>query len=583
VNAATAESHRAVARHRLAAFASSHAVKRRVQFSLFILLLSLAAVLGTGIAAAQTLYHSAEVHYVKFALPLRATTLDLVFQIEREQSGVRGYLITNNRKSLGPYFVARKRAASDLATLGTLAHGHPELAKPLAQLREEVVALHGFDDRLVVFVADGLVGAKQAKLDVLNGQALATRLRKSANLVQQAANNLVAHTQHQQHVNYVRTLVTLSLAGALALAVGIWLLMKLPERLRAAYASEEEARRRAEQGANAAKALAHVSEAVVLIDDDDIVRYWNEGAERLFNVAANRAVGAHVAAVVPDYERVSDASSRDDRFVPVTIAGDEHWVSPALSAFEGGRVLTVADATAGHRLERMRSEFVATASHELRTPLTTVFGGVQTLRAHRDVLTRGQQERLLQMMEQESAHLVEIVDQLLISAQLDRATLRIEASDFDVPSLCRAVVESAQLRVGDRNLIMLQAPGKMASLHADSALVRQILVNLVDNAIKYSTRGDRIEVLVSDETTQVRVAVVDEGIGIPPSEQERIFEKFYRVDPEMATGIGGSGLGLYISREIAQQMGGSLTMRSAPGRGSTFILQLPRDAEPAAA
>jgi signal transduction histidine kinase len=582
VNAATAETHRTPARQRLAAFTGSHAVKRRVQFSLFILLLSLAAVLGTGIAAAQTLYNSAEVHYVKFALPLRATTRDLLFQIEREESGVRGYVITTNRRSLGPYFTGRRLVTSDLATLGALSRNHPELAKPLAQVREEVVALHGFYDRLIVFVADG-VGLKQAKLDLLDGETLATQLRNSAGELQSAANNLVARTQHQQHNVYVRTLVLLSVAGALALAVAIWLLMKLPERLRSAYASEEEARRRAEQGANAAKALAHVSEAVVLIDDDDIVRYWNEGAERLFNVAANRAMGAHVAAVVPDYERVSDASSREDRFVPVTINGDEHWVSPSLSAFDGGRVLTVADATAGHRLERMRSEFVATASHELRTPLTTVFGGVQTLRAHRDVLTRGQQERLLQMMEQESSHLVEIVDQLLISAQLDRATLRIEASDFDVPSLCRAVVESAQLRVGDRNLIMLQAPGKMGSLHADSALVRQILVNLVDNAIKYSSRGDRIEVLVSDETTQVRVAVVDEGLGIPPSEQDRIFEKFYRVDPEMATGIGGSGLGLYISREIAQQMGGSLTMRSAPGRGSTFILQLPRDAEPAAA
>src|SRR6185437_274112 len=197
------------------------------------------------------------------------------------------YLITNNRKSLGPYFVARTRTASDLTLLGTLARGHPELSKPLAQLREEVVALHGFDDRLVTFVADGLVGTNQAKRDVLNGQGLSDRLRNTANLVQTAASNLVARTQHQQHVNYVRTLVTLSLAGALALAVAIWLLMKLPERLRSAYASEEDARRRAEQGANAAKALAHVSEAVVLIDDDDIVRYWNEGAERLFNVAAN--------------------------------------------------------------------------------------------------------------------------------------------------------------------------------------------------------------------------------------------------------------------------------------------------------
>jgi len=582
VNAATAETHRTPARQRLAAFTGSHAVKRRVQFSLFILLLSLAAVLGTVIAAAQTLYNSAEVHYVKFALPLRATTRDLLFQIEREESGVRGYVITTNRKSLDPYFDGRRLVARDLGTLDSLSRNHPELATPLAQVRQEVVSLHGFYDRLIVFVADG-GGRTQAERDVLDGATLAAQLRNSAGELQHAANGLVARTQHQQHNAYVRTLVLLSVAGALALAVAIWLLVKLPERLRSAYASEEEARRRAEQGANAAKALAHLSEAVVLIDDDDIVHYWNEGAERLFNVAANRAMGAHVAAVVPDYERVSDASSRDDRFVPITIDGDERWVSPALSRFEGGRVLTVADATAGHRLERMRSEFVATASHELRTPLTTVFGGVQTLRAHRDVLTRGQQERLLQMMEQESSHLVEIVDQLLISAQLDRATLRIEASDFDVPSLCRAVVESAQLRVGDRNLIMLQAPGKMTSLHADSALVRQILVNLVDNAIKYSKRGDRIEVLVSDETTQVRVAVVDEGIGIPPSEQDRIFEKFYRVDPEMATGIGGSGLGLYISREIAQQMGGSLTMRSAQGRGSTFILQLPRDAEPAAA
>jgi signal transduction histidine kinase len=582
VNAATAERQRVPARQRIAAFTSSHAVKRRVQFSLFILLLSLAAVLGTGIAAAQSLYNSAEVHYVKFALPLRATTRDLLFQIEREESGVRGYVITTNRTSLGPYFDGRRLVNKDIGTLNSLASNHPELAKPLAQVREEVVGLHLFYDRLITFVADG-GGRPQAERDVLDGATLAAQLRNSAGELQRSANNLVTRAQHQQHVNYVRTLVTLSLAGALALAVAIWLLVKLPERLRSAYASEEEARRRAEQGANAAKALAHVSEAVVLIDDDDIVRYWNEGAERLFNVATNRAMGAHVAAIVPDYERVSDATSRDDRFVPITIDGDEHWVSPALSSFEGGRVLTVADATAGHRLERMRSEFVATASHELRTPLTTVFGGVQTLRAHRDVLTRGQQERLLQMMEQESSHLVEIVDQLLISAQLDRATLRIEASDFDVPGLCRAVVESAQLRVGDRNLIMLQAPGKMTSLHADSALVRQILVNLVDNAIKYSSRGDRIEVLVTDETTQVRVAVVDEGMGIPPSEQERIFEKFYRVDPEMATGIGGSGLGLYISREIAQQMGGSLTMRSAPGRGSTFILQLPRDAEPAAA
>jgi two-component system sensor histidine kinase SenX3 len=153
----------------------------------------------------------------------------------------------------------------------------------------------------------------------------------------------------------------------------------------------------------------------------------------------------------------------------------------------------------------------------------------------------------------------------------------VHAADVDVPALCRGVVESAQLRVGNRHVIMLQTPASMPLLRCDGALLRQILVNLVDNAVKYSRNGDRVEVLVADEQTQVRIDVVDEGIGIATSEQDRVFEKFYRVDPAMETGVGGSGLGLYISREIAQQMGGSLILRSEPGRGSTFTLTLPRE------
>jgi PAS domain S-box-containing protein len=559
-------------------FAGARAVKRRVQFALFVLLALLLAVLATGIAAARTLYRSAETHYVAFAMPLGETTRDLLFQIEREQSGVRGYVITTNRTSLQPYFRGRRRVSVDLAALGRLASDHRDLAAPLEQVKQEVVALHGFYDRLIVFVADGRLGARQAQREVLNGAATSARLQRSAALLQNAATSLVTRTQHQQRATYRRALATLLTAGALAVAVALWLLLKFPERLRFAYASEEGARRRAEQGANAAKALAHVDEAVVLIDDDGTVRYWNEGAERLFGVPARNATGVPVASVLRDYERLKDAAEREERYVPVTVDGSEHWVTPAVAAFSGGRVLTVADATAAHTLERMRSEFVATASHELRTPLTTVFGGIQTLLAHRDALSRGQQEGLLQMMERESAHLVEIVDQLLVSARLDRDALQVHASDVDVPALCRGVVESAQLRVGNRHVIMLQSPASMPLLWCDAALLRQILVNLVDNAVKYSSGGDRIEMLVSDEPTQVRIEVIDEGIGIAPAEQERVFEKFYRIDPAMETGVGGSGLGLYISREIAQQMGGSLTLRSEPGRGSTFTLTLPRDA-----
>ena len=555
----------------------STAVKRRVQFALFMLLLLLVAVLATGIAAARTLYHSGEEHYVRFALPLRATSRDMLFQIEREESGVRGYVITSDRRSLRPYFAGRGQVAIDLATLQKLSKGHSTLEPHVASVQQKVVALRGFYDRLIAFVADGRLGIQQARKEVLDGERNAAKLRAAANRLQAAADELVARTQHEQRATYRRSLATLSIAGGLAFLVAAWLLAKLPERLRYAYASEEGARLRAEQGANAAKALAHVAEAVVLIDDGDVVRYWNEGAERLLGVPARNAIGVSVSSVLPDYKRLTEAAQREEHFVPIAAEDADRWVTPALSTFPGGRVLTVADATAAHTLERMRSEFVATASHELRTPLTTVFGGIQTLLAHRDNLTRAQQERLLQMMEQESAHLVEIVDQLLISARLDRGALQVHASEVDVPALCRSVVESAQLRVGDRNRILLQSPAEMPPLLCDGPLVRQIVVNLVDNALKYSERGGRVDVLVKDDGTVVRIDVQDEGFGIPTDEQERVFEKFYRVDPAMSSGVGGSGLGLYISREIALQMGGSLNLRSVPGQGSTFTLTLPRE------
>jgi two-component system phosphate regulon sensor histidine kinase PhoR len=206
-----------------------------------------------------------------------------------------------------------------------------------------------------------------------------------------------------------------------------------------------------------------------------------------------------------------------------------------------------------------------------------VYGGARTLIAHRDSLERGQQERLLRMIEQESEHLVQIVDQLLVSAQIDRGGVHLDESDVDVLALCAGIVDSAQVRALGKNTVMLQAPTSMPPLHCDEALLRQVLVNLVENAVKYSPEGRRVDLLIGQEPGWVRFEVVDEGIGIPASEHERIFEKFYRLDAAMSRGVGGSGLGLYISREIVMQMGGTLTVRSTPGEGSTFTVVLPRN------
>jgi len=550
--------------------------KRRVRFSLFVLVVLLVAVVATGLFATWNLYRSAQDRYVKVALPLQTSTRDLLFRMAQEESGVRAYMITGKRLSLNKYFRGRDGVAADMRQIDELTRRHPSLAARVRDVKAQIVSLRGFYDQLITFVADGNEGLAQAKVDVLDGEARSARFRDTALLMQDDINNFVTNTRDAQRATFTRTIATLTVAGLLALLIAAALLINVPERLRVLYAAEEDARQRAEQGANASRALEHVSDAVLLVDDDGVIRFWNEAAEQLFGVEAAAAVTRRAATIVPDYGRLVDAAERDERFVPVRIDGDEHWLSPALSVFDGGTVLAVRDATAGYVLERARTDFVATASHELRTPLTTVYGGARTLIARRDQLTSEQSERLLRMIEQESDHLVQIVDQLLVSAQLDRGSLNLDESSCDVAELCAGVVESARIRAPARMALDLEVPEDVEPIRCDESLLRQVLVNLVENAIKYANGGGHIELRVSDEPARVRIDVSDDGPGIPPSEQERIFEKFYRLDAGMKGGVGGSGLGLYISREIVSQMGGTLSVRSQPGEGSTFSVTLPR-------
>jgi two-component system phosphate regulon sensor histidine kinase PhoR len=248
-----------------------------------------------------------------------------------------------------------------------------------------------------------------------------------------------------------------------------------------------------------------------------------------------------------------------------------------VNAFDGGSVLAVRDATGAYALERARTDFVATASHELRTPLTAVYGGASTLVARGDALSPAHRRSLLNMIVEQSEHLTRIVDQLLVSAQLDRGTLRVDEAECNVAELCSAVVHAANVRAAASDVnVVLQLPPATKPLRSDASLIRQLLINLVENAVKYSVEGGLVLVSVTDTEESVRVDVIDQGIGIPSAEHDRIFEKFFRLDAEMTRGVGGSGLGLYISREIAEQLGGTLTVSSQLGHGSTFSVRLPR-------
>jgi signal transduction histidine kinase len=274
---------------------------------------------------------------------------------------------------------------------------------------------------------------------------------------------------------------------------------------------------------------------------------------------------------------VPGPGSTEARTLPLEIDGRELWLSISGVEFEGGVVYAFRNLTEERALEELKGEFVATVSHELRTPLAAIYGSAQTL-LRRDLdLDAESKERLLEVIAQESERLSRIAGDILLANNLDSGRLRLPKAQIDVARLVTEVVEEMRSVFADRknislSLVMPDAPTRVVG---DSDRLRQVLINLVDNAVKYSPDGGRIEVRVEPHENGLRLAVRDQGLGIAHGEQQRIFGKFYRVDPQQSGGVGGTGLGLYICRELVRRMEGRVSVTSKEGEGSTFVVELP--------
>lgn len=342
--------------------------------------------------------------------------------------------------------------------------------------------------------------------------------------------------------------------------------------------------REAERRAEAALALAYVGDGVVLLDGDGRVRFWNAAAAAITGVRESEAVGRHPADVVPAWEELTRlaelaGAAAPERARPVTVpietASGDRWVAVTGVAFDEGVVYALRDVSDEQALERARSDFVATASHELRTPLAAVYGAARTLRRTDIELPAEQHDRFLEIIVSETERLTAIVSQILLAGQLEEGRVDVTPAATDLRPLAESVLDSARLRTPEQIELRLEQNGARAVALADEDKLRQVLVNLLDNAIKYSPDGGDVKVELAGGHGRVRLAVRDRGLGIPPGEHERIFEKFYRLDPALTRGVGGSGLGLFISRELVARMGGSLTVRSQPGEGAVFVVDLP--------
>jgi signal transduction histidine kinase len=222
--------------------------------------------------------------------------------------------------------------------------------------------------------------------------------------------------------------------------------------------------------------------------------------------------------------------------------------------------------------DRLKDEFIAIVSHELRTPLTSVYGAAMTLEKHD--LDAERQQALLEIISTEAARLSRLLDDILWVSRLDSGRARPFITRVEPLPLAADVVDATRTHLPHGLSLELNHDSAPPEVAADPDKLRQVLVNLVENAVKYSQEGT-IEVRLDRHDGMVRFSVRDEGPGIPPNQLERIFEKFYRLDPNMTQGVGGTGLGLYICRELIDSMQGEIWVESVPGEGSTFRFELP--------
>lgn len=280
------------------------------------------------------------------------------------------------------------------------------------------------------------------------------------------------------------------------------------------------------------------------------------------------------------WEFMSDASGNPifegsiDLELPASSCVLAMTVSPVVGAGGScvGQLYTVRDVTGEREIERLKSELVATVSHELRTPLTGIRGFAELLVKGRvDAET---QSRYLAIIHGEAERLTTLVNDFLDLQRMEAGAFELAREPLDLLEILARATElfSAQ---SDTHEIELHVREQARTVVGDADRVAQVVANLLSNAIKYSPEGGKVEVRAERRGSAIRVAVQDEGLGIPTAQQDRLFTRFFRVDSSDTREIGGTGLGLALVREIVEAQGGRVGVDSTEGRGSTFWFELP--------
>ncbi len=350
--------------------------------------------------------------------------------------------------------------------------------------------------------------------------------------------------------------------------------------------------------------------AIFMLDPRGHIVSWNDGAERIKGYSAEEIIGRHFSTFYPsedvaagkppwELEIATRTGKYEEEGWRVRKDGSFFWANVVITALRDGdgrlvgfakvtrdlterratQERTIADARRLAAIEaanRTKSEFLAAMSHELRTPINATMGYAELIELGIGGKISEQQQEYLARIRASQEHLLRIINDLLNYSKIEAGQIDYDVAPVPIHEVVDAVIPMVKPQAVTKGLALDHGPcpGELVG-RADRVKAEQIVLNLLSNAVKFTPAGGRIGVACGVQQARVVVVVTDTGPGIPPDKQAAIFEPFVQLGRSLTSGHEGTGLGLSISRDLARAMGGDVTVKSTPGEGSTFTLELP--------
>ena len=372
--------------------------------------------------------------------------------------------------------------------------------------------------------------------------------------------------------------------------------------------------------------LLHTApDAILEVNQEGRITLLNEAAERMFGYSSAELLGLNVDSLVPASMRSGHAQHRasyaakpntrpmgtglelqgqrkDGTLFPVEISLSPNWIDGALHVIASVRDITERKAVENRirvlreqytaeltlkneqlearnreveRANSLKTEFLASMSHELRTPLHTIIGFSELLAEQLEGPLTEKQQRFVGHIVQDARHLLELINEILDISKIESGRLELKQETFDFSQCVEEVLAGIRHQAVTKNIVLANQNAFRDPLYADRLRLKEILYNLLNNAVKFTPEGGRVWIEAVREGDALHISVCDTGIGIPEKEQPSIFEKFYQVGDITGGVREGTGLGLPITKHLVELHGGTISVASQPGKGSSFRLVLP--------